>query len=282
MTTLADLTLKQLTAIYGLIAQAEVRAKTFNGRARAISRLTALLAEKNLTVADALKAAGIEMNEPTAETPTPAPADLQHLILITAAGREDRALLPLPATIPPGDWERWIASLTGQGLVEEVAAHFSADYVREDEQGRRLMLRVSRQGLAAIGIEPAEDETEAAPAPATADAPCAGAILASPQVSAEIQTLVFKALIDAGLSETEARAAALRAGNALSLPAGSRPTPKAPRTGTKQDIVIEMLRRPEGATIEQMMEATGWQSRRGGRAIAAGAFWPAGSRNGSA
>jgi hypothetical protein len=32
------------------------------------------------------------------------------------------------------------------------------------------------------------------------------------------------------------------------------------REGTKQTLVIEMLRRPEGATIAEIVEATGWQS----------------------
>jgi hypothetical protein len=38
--------------------------------------------------------------------------------------------------------------------------------------------------------------------------------------------------------------------------------PKAPklRTGTKQALMIEMLRRPEGATVEQIAEATAWRN----------------------
>ena len=32
-----------------------------------------------------------------------------------------------------------------------------------------------------------------------------------------------------------------------------------PRAGTKQALMIEMLERPEGATVEQIAEATGWQ-----------------------
>ncbi len=36
---------------------------------------------------------------------------------------------------------------------------------------------------------------------------------------------------------------------------GSRP----PRTGTKQEAVLAMLRRPEGATVAQIAEATSWQ-----------------------
>ena len=32
-----------------------------------------------------------------------------------------------------------------------------------------------------------------------------------------------------------------------------------PRAGTKQAKLIELLRRPEGATVEQIAKATGWQ-----------------------
>lgn len=38
------------------------------------------------------------------------------------------------------------------------------------------------------------------------------------------------------------------------------PTAKRSRSGTKQALVIDMLRRPEGATIAQIVEATSWQS----------------------
>ncbi len=45
----------------------------------------------------------------------------------------------------------------------------------------------------------------------------------------------------------------------------NRPTrdlsqPRKPREGTKQQQVLAMLRRPEGATVAQIAEATGWQA----------------------
>ena len=45
-------------------------------------------------------------------------------------------------------------------------------------------------------------------------------------------------------------------------PTGAEPTPKTrtPREGTKQATLITMLRAPDGATIEEIMAATGWQS----------------------
>ncbi|MBL6082191.1 DUF3489 domain-containing protein [Belnapia sp. T18] len=36
--------------------------------------------------------------------------------------------------------------------------------------------------------------------------------------------------------------------------------PRKPRQGTKQQRVLAMLRRPEGATVAQIAEATGWQA----------------------
>ena len=42
-------------------------------------------------------------------------------------------------------------------------------------------------------------------------------------------------------------------------PADSAPAPVQRRKGTKQATLIEMLRGPEGATIAEITEATGWQ-----------------------
>ena len=42
--------------------------------------------------------------------------------------------------------------------------------------------------------------------------------------------------------------------------ASGQPTAKpTPRAGTKQALMIDMLKRPEGATVEQIAAATGWQ-----------------------
>jgi len=38
----------------------------------------------------------------------------------------------------------------------------------------------------------------------------------------------------------------------------AQPAPRKQREGTKQEQVLDMLRRPEGATVEQVSEATGW------------------------
>ena len=46
---------------------------------------------------------------------------------------------------------------------------------------------------------------------------------------------------------------------AVSKGAASKKVNGSARRGTKQAILIEMLRRPDGATIEEMAARTGWQ-----------------------
>jgi hypothetical protein len=46
---------------------------------------------------------------------------------------------------------------------------------------------------------------------------------------------------------------------AAPAPDAAPATRPAPRAGTKQAQMIAMLKRPEGATVEQIAEATGWQ-----------------------
>ena len=54
-------------------------------------------------------------------------------------------------------------------------------------------------------------------------------------------------------AKRQAKAKAAKPGKAAP---NEKPTP---RTGTKQARMIEMLKRPNGATVEQIAAATGWQ-----------------------
>ena len=60
-----------------------------------------------------------------------------------------------------------------------------------------------------------------------------------------------------GLSLAEIR---IRLSRRSCEPGLTRSTPSAPRTGTKQAQLIEMLCAPDGATIAEISEVTGWQA----------------------
>jgi hypothetical protein len=62
------------------------------------------------------------------------------------------------------------------------------------------------------------------------------------------------------IAALEAPMAALRTLLVGRAPRRATGAPRKPREGTKQEAVLTMLRRAEGATVAQIMEATGWAS----------------------
>ena len=74
--------------------------------------------------------------------------------------------------------------------------------------------------------------------------------------------LVTLVITDAGLLALgiEAEKAKETATGAIATPQPTTQKEHKPREGTKQSQMIELLRRPEGATIGEIIEATDWQS----------------------
>jgi Protein of unknown function (DUF3489) len=149
-------------------------------------------------------------------------SDTQAVILSAASQRENGAVLPLPETlkIRGGAVDRVLGSLRAKSLIEHRGSR------RGDNPPP---LRITRAGLEAIGIEPEDagdiwrDATE-------------GARLAD---AADVEGLARSG----APADTQPDAAATRT----------------PRAGTKQELMIALLKRPEGATVEQIAAATGWQ-----------------------
>jgi len=158
-------------------------------------------------------------------------SDTQAVILGTASQRGDGAVLPLPATfkLSGGALTKVLGSLKAKGLIEHQGAPCGDD---------PSPLRITRAGLEAIGVEPERAEASAG----TAAAIKAGTARAVPAKT------------------VSARAVTKSKGKAEAKWGKTTPceTP-APRVGTKQAKMIALLKRPQGATVEQIAAATGWQ-----------------------
>jgi hypothetical protein len=150
--------------------------------------------------------------------------DTQRIILSAASQRTDRLALPLPKNIKGGAALKVINPLIQRGLLEEVAANRKlGDPVwRETGDGHCVTLIITDAGLAAIGVEPHNAPQSATHGEETPEAATAPA-------KAKSQTMPSPA-----------------------------PREVKPREGTKQAMMIEMLRRPEGASIGEIAVATGW------------------------
>jgi len=103
-----------------------------------------------------------------------------------------------------------------------------------DQDGAPATATAAPQGAA--------EAQDAAPAPQEPQAPT------EPAPAAEAPAVAKR--------RAKAKVAKAKAAKPAKVSSSQKPTP---RTGTKQAQMIEMLKRPEGATVEQIAAATGWQ-----------------------
>jgi hypothetical protein len=205
--------------------------------------------------------------------------------ILAAAAQHDARLAIVPAGLPAAARNAVFRSMLKHGLLTEVPA--PTDYValgwRQDEAGAWIALRATEAGLRAIGEDAAEGSSgpsaETMPALPRSESPAAAASSPVGVVSGEVAEapgtpstgqrgalarLSLRAAAQALLTAWDGNdglglAAAM---DALRAALPSRPAARTtgPRQGTKQEAVLALLRRPEGATIVQVAEATGWAS----------------------
>jgi len=206
--------------------------------------------------------------------------DTQRTILSQASQRDDGLAVP-PERLPAAARQTVAKALLKHDLV--IAVHRPAyDAVAKwTVDGDEMLLKITDAGLRAIGIEPESEvveDIEAAFDPLTgtagADVPAEAAEPAhtapTPAPRARLRDAAAAVLAawddDANramdmVSALDGPMAGLRAALAGVTPARAPRDPAAPRkprAGTKQETVLAMLRRPEGATVAQIAEATGW------------------------
>jgi predicted ArsR family transcriptional regulator len=171
-------------------------------------------------------------------------SDTQAVILSAASQRDDGAVLPLPETlrIKGGAVDKVLGSLKAKGLIRVIGG---------DGGPERVV--ITSEGMAAIGVEADDDE---APTAADTGATSAGTDGAAEAPASATEADVAPTPAKSGRAKGKAKAAPPASGSEADAQPTAKPTPRA---GTKQAEMIEMLTRPEGATVEQIAQATGWQ-----------------------
>ena len=160
--------------------------------------------------------------------------DTQAIILSAASQRAGAIALPLPESLKGGAAQKVVGAMLAKGLIEEIEAGHGEPVWRETDDGYGVTLIATSAGLEAIGVEP---ETSASDTPETAQG--------APDAAE-----------DAGHAATPPVAETAPT-DALNAP--TAPKPRKTREGTKQAQLIAMLRAEGGATIDEIVAATGWQ-----------------------
>lgn len=151
--------------------------------------------------------------------------DTQIVMLRFAAQREDRCLIAHPS-LKGGAAQKVATKLISAGLAKEIKAKPGGPVWRQDEgAGQSYALKLTAAGAKAI---PAGDH------------------LASDD-SKDSDKRVELANPDLEVSQTAAE-----------VPTPNALRPSTPRTGTKLAQILELLQRDCGATLKELIAATGW------------------------
>ena len=150
-------------------------------------------------------------------------SDIQLVILGAASQRPNRIVLPLPDRLKGGAARKVVDALISRGLIEEVASGQADPVWREEGDGKPVTLVATDAAFEVLSLETPSRPTAAFTA------------AASPSES-------------------------LAPNDALQPPA-SHPRARSGKTreGTKQAQLIAMLECAEGATVAEIVAATGWQ-----------------------
>ena len=151
--------------------------------------------------------------------------DTQLIVLSNAAARDD-GIAVVPAKVNKAAAAKVGASLLARKLMRELRSKPGMPVWREDEDGRPISLMITRAGRDAIGVDE-DEETKQAPRSDRKTAP---------------------------RSPSHGNGDGPR--SSASTPPPMNVT--SPRAGSKQALVTEMLSANGGATLDALIEATGW------------------------
>ena len=214
------------------------------------------------------------------------------IVLTRAAARPDRRL-EFHRKLPTAARHKMIDALVRDGMIVETQGDYrlgdGALLIEDSATGLMLTtLSLTDAGFRALNLDPPDSEpvaeTGATDAPTAPDAAAVqvealavadaleaaqSAPVATPRASLrDAAAAVLAAWIDEPNRETDIIAALEAPMDALRAALAAKPgrpvrepgAPRKPREGTKQEAVLNLLRREDGATVAQIAEATNWAS----------------------
>ena len=171
-------------------------------------------------------------------------SDTQLMILSAASQRQDQAAV-LPANLEGSAANKVIDKLVKEGLLQELPAKDEMPVWRRGDDNRSYALQITKTGLKAIAVDAPAESTD------KVDANCAAGVeLVVQPARSKSPTKRQRVAHKPDANKKASTAAKLK----MTKKPGSKDAAQ-----SKQDNVLALLRRPEGASLDALVKATGWQ-----------------------
>ncbi len=171
-------------------------------------------------------------------------SDIQLMILSAASQRDDQAAV-LPANLKGSAANKVIDKLVKEGLLQELPAKDEMPVWRRGDDNRSYALQITKVGLKAIAVDAPAESTD------KVDANCAAGVeLVVQPARSKSPTKRQRVAHKPDANKKASTAAKLK----MTKKPGSKDAAQ-----SKQDNVLALLRRPEGASLDALVKATGWQ-----------------------
>jgi hypothetical protein len=141
-----------------------------------------------------------------------------QLIVLSKAAARDDGIASIPGGLNKAAAAKVGASLVSRKLMREVRSKPDMPVWREDEEGRGTSLVITREGREAIGLEDGENDTS-------------NLSSAAEETGVQRRQPSFQKYLNS-IDE--------------------------PRPGSKQAVIVKILSRKSGATLQTLVQATGW------------------------
>ena len=168
-------------------------------------------------------------------------SDTQLIILSAASQRTDHAVI-LPANLKGSAAKKVIDKLLKQNLLQELRAKDDMPVWRRGDDNRPYTLRITKGGLKAIEVGSGDGAPD-------------------DNATARPDDVVAAAVTAETNSKERPRRARRSSAKKAAVPSvrANKASFGRPKSNSKQDRVVGLLRQPKGATLDMLVKATGWQ-----------------------
>jgi hypothetical protein len=160
-----------------------------------------------------------------------------QLIVLSSAAKHDEGLATRPINLHAAAAMKVASSLINKGLVREIRAKADAPVWHENDDGR-FALKITKAGREAIGVDEEEDAASSA--------------------SPALKSKKGGTKSAGAKSATKALAARAQATARRKAAGGDEASSGQLRAGSKQAIIVDLMMRPKGATLDELIAATDW------------------------